>query len=166
MDMHISVPLQHRSIVTKENTMSRIADLVRSSSDIASETVEITRWGVTVEVRGMNGLDRSLWIQKLTEALESEDPHALAQLDAELVVASVYDPENGEKAFVDSDVPMLLEKAGDIIGVLSAKSQRMSGLDGKAEERLGKGFSTSEPTAGPDPAPTPSDVSSSDSPVS
>ena len=146
--------------------MTRIADLVRSSDDIDTETVTIDKWGVTVQMRGMSGILRAQYLQRLIAANDEDDTEALSQLDAELVVACTFDPETDLPAFESADVPMLMTKAGDIIGALSVKAQRLSGLDGKAEERLGKGSSTSAPTDVPAVDTPPSDASSSVSPVS
>ena len=144
--------------------MSRISDLVAQAQDIETEDVEVPRWGVTVRMQSMNGADRAQYIRSLVAAQEAEDEEALSELDAQLVVACTFDPETGEHAFLPSDIPMLMQKAGDIIGALSVKAQRLSGLDGKAEERLGKGFSTSESTDDPEPVTTPNDDSFSVSP--
>jgi len=144
--------------------MSRIADIVLAADDITTEDVPIERWGVTVTMKGMNGTDRSTYLQKLILAQQEEDMETLALLDAELVVKCTYDPEDGSKVFTEDMIPALMQKAGDIIGVLSLKAQRLSGLDGKAEERLGKGSSTSVPTDAPAVDSIPSDASSSPSP--
>ena len=146
--------------------MTRISDLVAQASDIDAEAVDIPKWGVTVEMRGMNGATRAKYIQGLLAAQEADDTEAMAELDAHLVVACCFDPETGDPAFVESDIPMLMSKAGDIIAALSTKAQRLSGLDGKAEERLGKSSSTSESLASPEQGSSPSDASSSVSPES
>jgi hypothetical protein len=115
-------------------------------------------------MKGMNAQARSIYLQHLLGAQESEDPEQRAELDARLVVSCALDPETGDPAFLESDIPMLMSKAGDIIGPLATKALILSGLDGAAEERLGKDFSASAQAADPAPASAPSDDSSSPSP--
>ena len=144
--------------------MTRISDLVAQAQDIETEDVEIPRWGVTVRVQSMSGVDRAKYIQNLVAAQEEDSPDLLSELDAQLVVACTFDPETDEPAFLVSDIPMLMSKAGDILGALSIKAQRLSGLDGKAEERLGKASSTSGQADSLAPVEVPNADSSSVSP--
>jgi len=144
--------------------MSRISDVVRAKNDIPSEKVHIALWGIDVEIRGMDLSTRTDYLAHLFEAREKDDQVALAQLDAEIIIACTYDPEDGSAAFEDADVTMLMTKAAAVIAPLSFKIQKLSGLDAGAEERLGKGFSASDLTTAPAVATTPSAASSSASP--
>lgn len=144
--------------------MSRISDAVRVVDDIPSEIVPIALWNIEVEIRGMDLTTRTDYIAHLVEAREDDDQEALAKLDAEIIIACTYDPEDGSKAFLDGDADMLMTKAAAVIAPLSFKIQKLSGLDAGAEERLGKGFSTLALTTAPVVATTPSAVSSSPSP--
>lgn len=144
--------------------MSRISALVASTDDQQTEIVPIAAWKVEIELRGMNIVERSDYIHRLIDARENEDQDALNQLDAEIVVACAYDPEDGSKAFDEADIPMLVTKSGAVIFPLSLKAQRLSGLDSEVESRLGKGFSTSALTVVPAVVDLPSAASSSPSP--
>lgn len=147
--------------------MSRISERVAQADDIEHEDVPVEKWGVTIRLKGMNGHGRSEYLTRLVAAREEEDDEKVATLEASLVVACSFDPEDDSKVFDESDIEMLLSKSGAILGVLSTKAQRLSGLDQAAEERLGKPSLTSE-TPGPDvttPATTPSGDSSSASPA-
>lgn len=143
--------------------MSRISEKAAAANDISVETVSLKEWDCTVEVRSMTGTERSQYLARLIKAREEEDTEALGQLEAELVVACTFDPEDNTKAFVESDIPMLMTKNGFILGGLAMKAQRLSGLDMAAESRLGKDSSTSAPTVAPIAAITPSEDSSSGS---
>lgn len=129
--------------------MSRISEKVSVAVDIETETVPISQWGVSVLVKGMDGTRRSTYLTRLIKAREDEDSDALGQLEAELVVACTFDPEDDSPVFTEDDIPMLMTKSGFVIGTLAMKAQRLSGLDKDAEERLGKGSSTSAPTDAP-----------------
>lgn len=145
--------------------MSRIADKIREIDDIPRERVKVALWGnVELELRGMDLPTRSDYIAHVLEAREDNDEETLAQLDARIIVEQTYDPEDGSRAFGDSDIPMLMTKAAAVIAPLSFKIQKLSGLDAQAEERLGKGFSTSAGMVVPAPDAIPSAGSSSPSP--
>lgn len=146
--------------------MSKISEAVAAANDIVKDCVEIPSWGVTIEVRGMNGLARAHYFQRITEAREENDPAVLARIEAEILVQSLYDPEDGSLAFADSDIDMLLTKDGGVIGMLSKKALVASGLDADAESRLGKSSSASSSTATTSKDETPSDASTSSSPTS
>jgi hypothetical protein len=146
--------------------MSRLSQLVATASDIEEESVKIPQWGISVIVRGMDGNRRSQYLTRLIRAREDEDSDALGQLEAELVVACTFDPEDNTQAFSDTDIPMLMTKSGFVIGAVASKAQRLSGLDANAEERLGKDSSTSAPTEPPTVEVTPSVGSTSPSPES
>lgn len=145
--------------------MSRISEIVRVIDDIPTEDVPIALWGITVRIKGMDLTTRTDYIAHLMEAREKDDQVALAQLDAEIIIAQTFDPEDDTKAFLDGDVGWLMEKAAAVIAPLSFKIQKLSGLDAGAEERLGKGFSPSELTTSPAVATTPSAASSSTLPA-
>ena len=126
--------------------MSRISQLIATADDIESEDVEIPIWGCTIRIKGMNGYGRSTYLARLIKAREEEDEQKISEIEAELIIACAYDPEDDSLCFVSSDVPMLLEHSGAVLGVLSQKALRLSGLDGEAETRLGKGSSASAVT--------------------
>jgi hypothetical protein len=147
--------------------MTRIASLVRNADDIEEEVVEVPQWGCSIGIRSMAGTARSQYLAELFEAADIEDRKErqaqLSRVECKLIVACTFDPEDpGTPAFEESDVEMLVSKSGAIIGALSNKCLRASGLDGKAEERLGKGFSVSARTASPAPV-IPSDASTTTS---
>ena len=140
--------------------MSRLALAIADASDIDSELVPIPKWGgVTLKLIGMSAATRSEYLTRLMEARKSGDSQSLAQVEADLIVTCALDPETDEPAFEQSDIPMLLTKSGAVIGELSSRAMKLSGLDAKAEERLGKASSAST-------AATPNDASTSSSPSS
>jgi hypothetical protein len=146
--------------------MSRLSEQVANANDIETVSVPIPQWGISVDVKGMTGSERSKYLRRLIDAREAEDTDALGELDADLVIACTFDPDDGSKVFLESDKPMLQSKSGFIIGAIAMKAQRLSGLDVGAEERLGKGSSASVPTTPPVVEVTPSVDSSTPSPAS
>lgn len=125
--------------------MSRISSLVAQADDLHTEPVSCPEWGVTINVRSMDGNGRSAFMQRLADARENGE--AVASIETDLLVACCFDPEDDSQCFVADDIPMLLTKSGAVIGRLSAVAMRQSGLDAKAEERLGKDSSASTATS-------------------
>lgn len=146
--------------------MPNIREAVQAADDTQSEPVVVPEWnGVSIEVRGMSGLDRAAYVTAIVAARESEDPADYARVQAELIIATSHDPEDGSKVFQDGDADWLINKSGAALERLSAAAMRTSGLDANAEERLGKPSSASADQTDVDPsASTPSDGSTSPSP--
>lgn len=145
--------------------MSRISDIVAATDDEQKEVVDITAWGISIEVRGLTLPQRSEYLRTLFEARDAEDQETLDSLDAQLCIEASYDPSDGTKVFDDSHLPMLMGKAAAVVTVLSFKIQKLSGLDMMAEERLGKDFSASALMVVPGQAVTPSASVTSDLPT-
>jgi hypothetical protein len=149
--------------------MSRISEKVRAAKDVTQkELVPVGDWDTTVEVRGMTVGDRASYFAHIAEIqregnfTKDEDMQAV---DAHVVINCVFDPDDGNHAFTEDDVDMLVNQPAAIVGTLASIALRLSGLDGKAEERLGKGCSTSAKTALKVMESSSTDGSSSDLPV-
>lgn len=145
--------------------MSRLSEKIAVASDIDDEPVFIPKWDVTLNVRGMDGNGRAEYLKKIVRARESEDDTELAQIEAEVLIQCLFDPDDGTRVFEDEDIPMLLTKHGGVIGMLSRKALVASGLDADAEERLGKPSSASTTLALVPEASTQNDASTSTSPT-
>lgn len=127
----------------KRNKVS-LREKILAADDIASETVEVPEWGVTVEVRGMNGADRS---RILETAASSEDGKiGIGAMYVETVIASTYDPETGLRIFTDADRDDLMSKSASAIDRLATVGMRLSAMDGKAADQAKVTF-PEEPTS-------------------
>ena len=106
-------------------------DKIFQSDDIAVEIVEIPLWGVTVEVRGMSGEDRS----RIFEALAADGGDIKpSKLYVEAAIASTYDIETGAPVFEPGDGPALLQKSAQAIDILAKAALRLSGMEGEASQ--------------------------------
>ena len=80
-------------------TRSAIAEKIAAVPDLKPEKVPVPDWGVTVEIKGMNGHERSDYLGSLAEAIrardEDHDNGPMARLEMELIAFCVYDPETG-----------------------------------------------------------------------
>jgi hypothetical protein len=85
-----------------------------------------------VEVRGMNGADRS---RILEAAAASEDGKiGIGSMYVETVIASAYDPETGERIFTAADRDVLMSKSASAIDRIATVGMRLSAMDGKAAD--------------------------------
>jgi hypothetical protein len=118
-----------------------LRDKILEAKDIQVEMVEIPEWDVTVEVRGMSGADRAL----IYSALSSEgggDINA-AELFAETVIATAYDPETGARVFEPGDKTALMEKSAQAVDRVAKVGLRLSGMEGEAsQDAAGKSVSS------------------------
>lgn len=108
--------------------MGSIRDRAASTLGIA-ETIRVPEWDVDVEVRSITVAER--------DALVEGDSGTFGP---RLVIASVYDPETGERAFSDDDLEMLCGLPVGLVDALVAAAFRVSRL-GKDALDLGKGDS-------------------------
>ena len=114
-----------------------LRDKIISTDDIQKELVEIPEWGVILEVRGMNGADRS----RIIEMVSNEDGGvSVGSMYIETVIASTYDPDSGERVFSESDRDVLTTKAASAIDRIAKVGMRLSRMDGGASEEAKKQF--------------------------
>lgn len=109
-----------------------LRDKILAADDIASEMVEVPEWDAIIEVRGMNGADRS---RILEAAASSEDGKiGVGSMYVETVIASAYDPDSGERIFSDRDRDALMSKSASAIDRIATVGMRLSAMDGKAAD--------------------------------
>jgi len=115
-----------------------LRDKILAAEDIQSEIVDVPEWGVTVEVRGMNGADRS---RILEMASASDDGRiGIGTMYVETVIASTYDPDTGERVFSAADRDMLMGKSAAAIDRLASVGMRLSAMDAEAQDNAKRRF--------------------------
>jgi hypothetical protein len=85
---------------------------------------DIPEWKVKVEMRGLNGTQRSAFLAAL-----SGEEGALTAMYGGLLVQTLYDPETGARIFSDTDVDAINRKSGKVLDRLAMQAMRLSGLD-------------------------------------
>lgn len=109
-----------------------LREKILAAEDIQSEMVEVPEWGCTIEVRGMNGADRS---RILEAAASSEDGKiGIGSMYVETVIASAYDPDTGERVFSQADRDVLMSKSASAIDRIATVGMRLSAMDAKAAD--------------------------------
>jgi len=126
--------------------MSNLSNIIFAADDIESELVEVKQWGVTVLVKSLTARDRA---KMIGGAVQNNGAFQLEEVLPDLVIASCYDPETGERVFLESDRDALMAKSAAPIEQIATVAMRLSGMDEEAVDDAGK-----------DSSPIPSDASS------
>lgn len=124
--------------------MSELRNKILASDDIETELIEVEKWGVKIEIKGMSGLHRAQFLQGFSKEDGSVDYERLYPF---LVIATAYDPDTGEKIFSDDDVPALNQKSGKVLETLGQAALKLSGMGADSIAQEGKG-SSSTPNGG------------------
>ena len=106
-----------------------------SADDIESETIEVPSWGVTIEVRSMDGRSRT---QLMKRAANADGTVDLERLYPEVVIVCSHDPATGERIFTEQDRDALLSKSAAALELVALTAMQVSGMTGQAQAEAGK----------------------------
>ena len=109
-----------------------LREKILECKDIQSELLEVPQWGVTVEVRGMTGRQRAILLQN---TMDKKGNMILQKLYPSLVIATSFDPETGEKIFMDGDFDAVSEKSGGALETIAQVAMKLSGLNPEEVEK-------------------------------
>ncbi len=112
-----------------------IREQILNADDIETELVEVPAWGVTVEIRSMDGRSRT---RLLKSASDNDGVIDMERMYPEMVILCSFDPESGERIFTADDVDALLSKSAAPLELLATSAMRVSGMTGDAVEVAGK----------------------------
>jgi hypothetical protein len=112
-----------------------LRDQILAANDIPSEKVPVPEWGVTVEVRGMTGAERTRIMDK---AVDQQGGINLQFVYPEIVIATSFDNETGEQIFKPSDRDTLLSKSAVALDRLAQVGMRLSGFTQDSADEAGK----------------------------
>ena len=118
-----------------------LRDQILNADDIDSELVEIPAWGVTVEVRSMDGRARTRLLKMTTSGDGEVD---MEKVFPEMVILCSHDPETGERIFTEDDRDAILAKAAGPVELLALAAMRVSGMSGTAIDEAGNDSSSTE----------------------
>lgn len=115
-----------------------LRDKILAAEDIQSEMVEVPEWDCTIEVRGMNGADRSRILELAATA--DDGKISIGNMYVETVIASAYDPESGERIFTDADRDVLMAKSAAAIDRIAQVGMRLSAMSPEAQDDAKRRF--------------------------
>jgi hypothetical protein len=113
-----------------------LRETIFAAKDSKAEIVHVDEWGVDLEVRSMSGAARAEFLSRYTNEDGSVN---WAALYPSLLIATCYDPESGERVFLDSDEDAINTKSGAALETVAQVSLKLSGMGNeKAVEEAGK----------------------------
>lgn len=102
-----------------------IRDRIWDAQDIPEETIDVEQWGVKVLIKGMDGKSRADFLKN---ASGKDGGIAYDRFYAELLIATVFDPDTEERVFEGADREAINRKSGAALEKVAEVSQRLSGL--------------------------------------
>ena len=111
-----------------------LRDQILNSNDIPKELVKVKEWGITIEVRGMTGAERT----RILDLAQDEKGMNLQMVYPEIVISTAFDAETGEKIFTPEDRTALLSKSANALDSLATVGMRLSGFLAETSNDLGK----------------------------
>lgn len=115
--------------------MGKLRDKILPLDDSKRESLEVPEWGCTIEVRSMSGKQRARLMKQVADENGKVD---IEKLYPDLVIATCYDPETGERIFEQPDRDQLAEKNSAILDKLAQTAMRLSGIQTNAVEEAAK----------------------------
>jgi hypothetical protein len=111
-----------------------LRDQILNSNDIPKELVKVKEWGISIEVRGMTGAERT----RILDLAQDEKGMNLQMVYPEIVISTAFDAETGEKIFSPEDRTALLSKSANALDALATVGMRLSGFLAETSNDLGK----------------------------
>lgn len=104
--------------------MADLRNKIINSNDLESEIIEVPEWGdVKLEIRSMTGRDRAA-LQKHFRG----DDFDMEVWYVELVLATVYDPETGDRVFGPADRKEIGGRSAKVLERIAEVATRLSGM--------------------------------------
>ena len=125
--------------------MSSLSDKIFAADDIESELVEVAQWGVTLLVKSMSAKARAALIDYAIA--NNGGNFNIQQVMPDIVIQCTFDPETGERVFLDGDREALMAKSAGAVEEVAAVAMRLSGMTDDAVDAAGKESSPTQSDA-------------------
>jgi len=125
--------------------MSSLSDKIFAADDIESELVEVAQWGVTLLVKSMSAKARAALIDNAIA--NNGGNFNIQQVMPDIVIQCTFDPETGERVFLDGDREALMAKSAGAVEEVAAVAMRLSGMTDDAVDAAGKESSPTQSDA-------------------
>ncbi len=112
-----------------------LRDRILAADDIGKDTIHVDAWEVELEVRTMTAAERS---KMLNSAMDKDGNLDLQELYPRILIATVFDPESGEKVFTADDIETIQNKSAAAVEAVAQKAMALSGLTADAVDEAGK----------------------------
>lgn len=112
---------------------------ILAAQDVATERVEVPKWGGAVLVRGLTGAERDAFEGEVVQRAGRDVKTNTRNMRARLVVLSVVD-EQGNRLFGFADIETLGAKSARALDRVFGVAMRLSGLRDEDVEELTERF--------------------------
>lgn len=125
---------------------SELRKAALEADDLSTEIVTVPQWkDIKIEIRSLTAGERA----RLVSTAMRDSVVDMEKYTAELIIASAYDPETGEKVFERADRDAINKKNAAAIDLLFTAATRLSGLSGNAIEGAKATFETAQSADSP-----------------
>ena len=118
--------------------MSDLSAKIFAVDDIESRVITVDAWGLDVMVKSMTARDRA---RMIGNSVQQNNQFRLEDILPDLVILCTFDPESGERVFLDGDREALLAKSAAAIEQIATVAMELSGMNDDAVDEAGKGSS-------------------------
>jgi hypothetical protein len=125
--------------------MSSLSAQIFAADDIESETIEVPQWGVTLLIKSMSAKARALMVDNAMA--NNGGVFNIQQVMPDIVIQCTFDPETGERVFLDTDREALMAKSANAVEIVATVAMRLSGMTDEAVEAAGKEYSPTQSDA-------------------
>ena len=125
--------------------MSSLSEKIFAADDIESELVEVAQWGVTLLIKSMSAKARAVMIDSAMS--NNGGVFNIQQVMPDIVIQCTFDPETGERVFLDSDRDALMSKSAGAVEEVATVAMRLSGMTDEAVDEVGKESSPTQSAA-------------------
>ena len=119
--------------------MSDLSAKIFAVDDIESRVITVDAWGLDVMVKSMTARDRA---RMIGNSVQQNNQFRLEDILPDLVILCTFDPESGERVFLDGDREALLAKSAAAIEQIATVAMELSGMNDDAVDEAGKGSSS------------------------
>lgn len=114
---------------------SPLRQRILAALDVESELFSVPEWDhMKIEIRGLDLASRG----KVLRHTVGPDGNRYEDFWASIAVATVHDPDTGERIFDEADIPALVLKSAAVMERIGKNAIRISGINEDAVDTLGK----------------------------
>jgi hypothetical protein len=115
--------------------MVNLREKILNACDIEERLVRVEAWDCEVKVKGLTGADRA---KILKNCMDEKGKPDFEKMYPDLIIASCYNPEMGDKIFGIADRAALASKSAKSLEQLFKVACELSGLDERAAQEIEK----------------------------
>lgn len=118
--------------------MGSIKEKILAAQDKRFKDEFVPEWDTTVRIQAMTGHDLATFYSEVGETKGKEFQLKDSDFMTKLLVRSLYDPDTGERLFIDKETDLLGSRSAEVLRRLFQSAQEINGLGAEATEEIEK----------------------------